>query len=221
MKFLDKYDVFIFDLDGLLINSLDKLSNALVQSISKFANSSQLVSFQKYDIQNPGLSRFEKVDFFINSILKNNDIKPEIILKIFDELSLEARINSMLNPCINELYEIYESKHWILLTNCDNQQLMHVANRFNLDRIFGNNLVGTPPSKSSRAKEIRISNQGRNIISISDSESDGELAEMNEFDFLFVEEFSRGNSDWKINNYFSVQKLDELFDLSLKVKFVK
>ena len=58
MKFLDKYDVFIFDLDGLLINSLDKLSNALVQSISKFANSSQLVSFQKYDIQNPGLSRF-------------------------------------------------------------------------------------------------------------------------------------------------------------------
>ena len=86
MKFLDKYDVFIFDLDGLLINSLDKLSNALVQSISKFANSSQLVSFQKYDIQNPGLSRFEKVDFFINSILKNNDIKPEIILKIFDEL---------------------------------------------------------------------------------------------------------------------------------------
>ena len=29
------------------------------------------------------------------------------------------------------------------------------------------------------------------------------------------------DSDWKINNYFSVQKLDELFDLSLKVKFVK
>lgn len=221
MKFLDKYDVFIFDLDGLLINSLDKLSNALVQSISKFANLSQLVSFQKYDIQNPGLSRFEKVDFFINSILKNNDIKPEIILKIFDELSLEARINSTLNPCINKLYEIYESKHWILLTNCDNQQLMHVANRFNLDRIFGNNLVGTPPSKSDRAKEIRIKNQGRSIISISDSESDGELAKMNGFDFLFVEEFSRGNSDWKINNYFSVQKLGELFDLSLKVKFVK
>ena len=221
MKFLDKYDVFIFDLDGLLINSLDKLSNALVQSISKFANSSQLVSFQKYDIQNPGLSRFEKVDFFINSILKNNDIEPEIILKIFDELSLEARINSTLNPCINELYEIYESKHWILLTNCDNQQLMHVANRFNLDRIFGNNLVGTPPSKSARAKEIRIKNQGRSIISISDSESDGELAEMNEFDFLFVEEFSRGNSDWKIKKYYSVQKLDELLDLSLKVKFVK
>ena len=221
MKFLDKYDVFIFDLDGLLIDSLDKLSNALVQSVSKFANSSQLVSFQKYDMQNPGLSRFEKVDFFINSILKNYDIKPEIILKIFDELSLEARINSTLNPCINELYEIYESKHWILLTNCDNQQLMHVANRFNLARIFGNNLVGTPPSKSSRAKEIRISNQGRNIISISDSESDGELAEMNEFDFLFVEEFSRGNSDWKIKKYYSVQKLDELLDLSLKVKFVK
>ena len=88
MKFLDKYDVFIFDLDGLLIDSLDKLSNALVQSVSKFANSSQLVSFQKYDMKNPGLSRFEKVDFFISSILKNYDIKPEIILKIFDELSL-------------------------------------------------------------------------------------------------------------------------------------
>ena len=221
MKFLDQFDVFIFDLDGLLIDSLDKLSNALVQSVSKFANSSQLRNFQKYDKQNPGLSRFEKVDFFINSILKNNDLKPENILKIFDELSLEARINSTLSPCINELYEKYEYKQWVLLTNCDNQQLVHVANRFNLTRIFGNNLIGTPPSKSSRAKEIRFKNQGRSIISISDSEADGELAEMNEFDFLFVEEFSRGNSDWKINNYFSVQRLDELLDLSLKVKFIK
>ena len=221
MKFLDKYDVFLFDLDGLLIDSLDKLSDSLVQSVSKFANSSQLISFQKYDKQNPGLSRFEKVDFFINSILKNNDLKPEDILKIFDELSLEARINSTLNPCLNELYEMYKSKHWVLLTNCDNQQLVHVANRFNLARIFGNNLIGTPPSKHSRAKDLRFKNLGRSIISISDSESDGELAKMNEFDFLFVEEFSRGNSDWKIKNYYSVQKLDELLDLSLKVKFVK
>jgi phosphoglycolate phosphatase-like HAD superfamily hydrolase len=221
VKFLDQFDVFIFDLDGLLIDSLDKLSNALVQSVSKFANSSQLINFQKYDKQNPGLSRFEKVDFFINSILKNYDLKPEIILKTFDELSLEARINSTLNPCINELYYIYESKHWILLTNCDNQQLTHVANKFDLARIFGNNLIGTPPSKGSRAKEIRIKNQGRSIISISDSESDGKLAEINEFDFLFVEEFSRGNSDWKINNYFSIQRLDDLLDLSLKVKLVK
>ena len=76
--------------------------------------------------------------------------------------------------------------------------------------------------RSRIVKKIRpIKNQGRSIISISDSESDGELAKMNEFDFLFVEEFSRGNSDWKINNYFSIQKLDELLDLSLKVKLVK
>ncbi len=221
MKFLDKYDVFLFDLDGLLIDSLDKLSNALVQSVSKFANSSQLRNFQKYDKQNPGLSRFEKVDFFINSILKNNDLKPENILKIFDELSLEARINSTLNPCLDELYEMYESKHWVLLTNCDNQQLVHVANRFNLARIFGNNLIGTPPSKHSRAKDLRFKNLGRSIISISDSESDGKLAEINEFDFLFVEEFSRGNSDWEINDYFFVESLNALMDLSLKVKKIK
>lgn len=221
MKFLDKYDVLLFDLDGLLIDSLDKLSNALVQSVSKFANSSQLRNFQKYDKQNPGLSRFEKVDFFINSILKNNDLKPEDILKIFDELSLEARINSTLNPCLNELYEMYKSKHWVLLTNCDNQQLVHVANRFNLSRIFGNNLIGTPPSKDSRARDLRFKNPGRSIISISDSESDGKLAEMNEFDFLFVEEFSRGNSDWEINDYFSVESLNELMYLSLTVKKVK
>lgn len=221
MKFLDKYDVLLFDLDGLLIDSLDKLSNALVQSVSKFANSSQLRNFQKYDKQNPGLSRFEKVDFFINSILKNNDLKPEDILKIFDELSLEARINSTLNPCLNELYEMYKSKHWVLLTNCDNQQLVHVANRFNLSRIFGNNLIGTPPSKDSRARDLRFKNPDRSIISISDSESDGKLAEMNEFDFLFVEEFSRGNSDWEINDYFSVESLNNLMDLSLTVKKVK
>ena len=79
-----------------------------------------------------------------------------------------------------------------------------------LDAIFGDNLIGTPPSKHVQARILREKYQNSKVISISDSEADGEIAKECSFDFLFVEEFSRGDTDWKLDGYHRVSRLNEL-----------
>ena len=221
MNLFDNYEVFVFDLDGLLIDSLDKLSSSLVGAVSKFANPHQVEVFEDYDRKNPGLSRFKKVDYFINTILNEKEFNPKLVLDEFDLLSLQARLSSPITPFLLKLYQRYSDKKWILLTNCDNNQLLSVADKFNLIDIFKDNLIGTPPSKSIRANKIKSENYDKKILSISDSESDCEVAKENGFDFLFIEEFSRGNLDWKVTNYYAIASLGDLLGNSMSAQLIK
>ena len=57
--------ILVFDMDGLILNSLDALSNCMQNAIESFCkNQKQFEDFKEYDFDNPGLSRFEKIDFF-------------------------------------------------------------------------------------------------------------------------------------------------------------
>ena len=210
MRLLENYEILLFDLDGLLIDSLDKLSNGLISAVSKFAEPEELQVFTTYDRANPGLSRFEKIAFFADEIAFNRKIDQVLILEEFHKESLKARIESKLSEAIFDLRAAFKSKKWILLTNCDVTQIVEVVNTLGLDAVFGENLIGTPPTKHTQARNIRESYPNSAILSISDSESDGEIARENSFDFLFVEEFSRGDKNWTLEGYFKVSNLKEL-----------
>ena len=102
---LDDYDVLIFDLDGLIIDSLENLSTALTNSIKDFAEELEIARFKDYDKKNPGLSRFEKVDYFCSEIAKNRFIDKKEILTMFDHKSLSARVQSAISPSFFKLYD--------------------------------------------------------------------------------------------------------------------
>jgi len=207
---LDDYDVLIFDLDGLIIDSLDNLSSALQDSVRSFANASEFTHFRKYDLDNPGLSRFVKVNYFCKKIVKNRSVDQSEILRIFNQKSLEARIKSTISSAIFKLYKKYNYKTWIILTNCDATQIFQVLDYFNLTSLFFPNIFGTPPSKNLQAKKIVQNFSSKKSIIISDSESDGMIAKDVGTDFLFVEEFSRGNENWVLQNYYTVPNLSSL-----------
>ncbi len=210
MSLLENYDVLLFDLDGLLIDSLDKLSSGLITAVSRFAKPAELEVFTSYDRTNPGLSRFEKIAYFANEIAIGTKIDQQLILEEFDKESFKARTESRLSESIFELNQRFKSKIWVLLTNCDVRQIDGVTSILGLDAIFGDNLIGTPPSKHVQARILREKYQNSKVISISDSEADGEIAKECSFDFLFVEEFSRGDTDWKLDGYHRVSRLNEL-----------
>ena len=115
MSFLHNYDTYLCDLDGLLINSLDRLSSSLVRAVSEHSNGEQLDKFEEYDKKNPGLSRFEKVEHFKKVILKDLNFDSNLILDDFNRLSLIARTGAYLSPNIFKLHEQYRKKNWILL----------------------------------------------------------------------------------------------------------
>jgi hypothetical protein len=75
-------------MDGVILNSLDNLSSCLIKAVEPFCQSDrQYQMFSKFDKENPGLSRFEKTDFFLESLPNISHIKTERIKQqILDQL---------------------------------------------------------------------------------------------------------------------------------------
>ena len=203
----ESYQIFVFDLDGLILDSLNDLSKCLVGAVSNYASESELDAFQKYDVKNPGASRFTKVDYFLQEITQEKDPDPKRIeiLNDFAERSFYARKNAQISSGFEKFVIRYQNLRHILLSNCDNSQIVAVSEHHGITKYFNSGIIGTPPSKELRAEAIRLEFPDSQILSLSDSESDAVIARKSDFDFLYVNEFARGCDPWILENEFRVE----------------
>jgi phosphoglycolate phosphatase-like HAD superfamily hydrolase len=199
--FMDKIlnpKFIVFDLDGLLIDSLPSLSEAIVEVVRPlFSNEESLNLFVTFDLANPGLSRFEKINYALDIAgVKNHDRERKMkqLLLTFDELALKARCEAELDHSIFDFLTLSSINIDVyLLSNCDNAQLIQVMANHKIDSIFGKNSCGTPPRKSEIFPKI-ISNRKfelNSIWSISDSRSDLIIANNNLVKFFWIQKYAR------------------------------
>ena len=198
---IKKETFFVFDMDGVILDSLDNLSNCLINAIEPFCQSNeQYQTFSKFDKENPGLSRFEKTDFFLASLPNISHIKTEKIkqqvLDQFDSLSLNARLSSTIDKSTFILSKSIAPKNLIVLSNCDNSQLTAIAAHFGFHQIFSGGIIGTPPSKKSRFSDLVTKHNSSAFVSISDSESDAIIARSLGVAFAFIQNFARDQALW-------------------------
>jgi len=198
---IKKETYFVFDMDGVILNSLDNLSSCLIKAIEPFCQSDeQYKTFSKYDRENPGLSRFEKTDFFLESLTNSSHLNigkiKQQILNQFNSYSLEARLTSQLDESIYSLPQKIAPRNLILLSNCDNTQLRVIAAHFGFHQIFGGGLLGTPPSKKNRFVDLVNNSKSSAFVSISDSESDAIIARSLNVSFVFIQCFARDKAPW-------------------------
>ena len=198
---IKKETFFVFDMDGVILDSLDNLSNCLIKAIEPFCQSDeQYQTFSKFDKENPGLSRFEKTDFFLASLPNVSHVKTEKIkqqiLDHFDSFSLNARLSSTIDESTFILSKTIAPKNLILLSNCDNSQLTAIAAHFGFHQIFSGGIIGTPPSKKSRFSDLVNKHNPSAFVSISDSESDAIIARSLGVTFAFIQNFARDQALW-------------------------
>jgi phosphoglycolate phosphatase-like HAD superfamily hydrolase len=198
---IKKETCFVFDMDGVILDSLDNLSSCLIKAIEPFCQSDEhYQTFSKFDKDNPGLSRFEKIDFFLESLPNNGHINSEKvkqqILDHFGSLSLDARLSSTVDESTYILSKTISPKNLILLSNCDNSQLTVLAAHFGFHQIFSGGIIGTPPSKMSRFSDLVNKHNSSSFVSISDSESDAVIARSLGVAFAFIQNFARDQAPW-------------------------
>lgn len=211
---MHKSCLYVFDMDGVILNSLDKLSKCLIDAVKPFCQSdSQFREFARFDESNPGLSRFEKTDYFVNHLLSSNHLSTEKvkveILQKFDSLSLEARLSSEIEASLYDLPKTIPPKDLILLSNCDNEQLKVIDVNFGFHQIFKAGIVGTPPSKKHRFSEIiQIFNRS-DVVSVSDSESDAVIAREFGAKFAFIQNFARDDAPWLLHDEYRFHSIGD------------
>ena len=211
---MHKAYLYVFDMDGVILNSLDKLSKCLIEAVKPFCQSdNHFREFVRFDETNPGLSRFEKADYFVHHLLSSNHLSTEKvkveILHRFQSLSLEARLTSEIDDSVYDLPKSISPKNLILLSNCDNEQLRVIDVNFGFHQIFRAGIIGTPPSKKNRFSEIIQVFNPSPVVSVSDSQSDAVIARAFGAKFVFIQRFARDAAPWLDKDEFRFSTISE------------
>lgn len=188
----------VFDMDGLLLDSLPGLAMAMTKVTEDIIQDSELIQdFKDFDYSHPGMTRFEKIDKALDMAKLSGPeraIARKRSLKSFDELAREARLQAELDPAIFLFANLPKDQFRLsVLTNCDSAMLPDIIVHHKLQDLFADRLYGTPPAKVVTMREITENKNdcADQVIFVSDSESDFKVAEACKVGFAFVRRFSR------------------------------
>lgn len=194
-NFIGKYATFIFDCDGVILNSNHIKTEAFRTSAAPWgkAAAEDLVT---YHIANGGISRHRKFGFFLESILPNHvpSAVPGFDGPDLDELLFnyaQAVHGGLMTCCIAEgLQELRlqtSKSKWCVVSGGDQTELRKIFSARQLDHLFDGGIYGSPDDKDIiLAREIARGSISPPALFLGDSCYDYMASCRASLDFLFV-----------------------------------
>ena len=194
---LYKYKTFIFDCDGVILNS-NKIKSESFRNITKKFGDKESEILYKYHIENCGVSRNKKFQYFVNNILKKNDEKlinsliTEYSNNIYDSL-LECEVSN----CLGKLKKKFNLNEWIVLTGGNENEVKNIFRKKQILQFKSKNIYGSPKSKYENYKKLKNSSLIKfPVIFFGDSKYDYQFSRDNSIDFIFVNGWT-DFKDWR------------------------
>lgn len=187
------YDVYIFDCDGVILDSnqlkIDAMEVALLNIIS---DSEKVTLCVDYFRHNFGRSRFHHVDVFIEKylLLDEADIEKtkHSILSAYSSQCKTLYLSANITPGFIELIEKLQGTKYVA-SGSEQEELREVFHARGLDKYF-TGIYGSPTKKTELVSNILQIADTNNAIMLGDAISDFEAAEENEIDFIGYLPFS-------------------------------
>ncbi len=213
---IDRYKTWIFDCDGVLLDSNRVKTQAMFEAARPFGESeaSRLVAYHK---ENGGISRFEKFHYFFASLLEREDYEADMekALDRFSELSHDGLLKAAEAEGLRDLLGRIKADGSLafVVSGGMQQEIRDVFEARGLAPFFAG-IFGSPDSKDHiLAREL--GNGGgmeQPAVYIGDSRYDHEAAHRQGIDFVFVSGWTEF-SDWP--DYFAdfdVTVIDSIAD---------
>ncbi len=186
MNKLDSYKSFIFDCDGVILNSNKIKSNAFYEVASKYGKK-EAKKLVNYHINKGGISRYKKFEYFSNNILLDKTIKQSIneLCKDFSDVVLRDLNNSQVNTEIFKLKDSYPKIPWSIVSGGDQEELRSVFKNKEIDKLFDGGIYGSPMDKVTIFKNL-CNEKNMPAIYFGDSKYDFLSSTQCNIDFCFV-----------------------------------
>ena len=195
MKNLKSYKNLIFDCDGIILNSNKIKTEAFKEVVYHYGNEAaeELV---KFHVMNGGISRYEKFNYFFETIASNHNIDKNSINveKLIENYG--SKVKKKLEVCeiSKEImqYRKFSDGVWYVVSGSDQNELIEIFKKKQLQNSFNGGIYGSPLSKDEIFKNIfkdKMDEISKSIY-IGDSKYDYLSAKKIGVDFVFLSKWS-------------------------------
>jgi len=204
MKFLPIYSTWVFDCDGVLLNSNVVKTEAFYRSAEPYGRdkADALVAFH---IANGGVSRYVKFQYFLTDILGRERIDADELKALLDAYAGYVRdglMNCEVAAGLERLKELTPESSWMVVSGGDQEELRWVFSARGLDAYFEDGIYGSPQTKDEILSWARESDVlSFPAVFVGDSQYDYEAASRAGLDFIFVSAWSESSFDFKDADY--------------------
>ena len=213
------YKSILFDCDGVILNS-NHIKTKAFEEIARPYGSEICKNLVNYHIKNGGISRHQKLSYFVNEILKDFPAKSRpSISYLIDQYS--ERVKSSLLKCehvccLDALRKISPNSPWFIVSGGDQLELHYVFKQLELEQYFNGGIWGSPASKEEIFSDLVNNNAIKYpALYLGDSKYDYVASQKFGLDFIFVEKWSDLTAKEiqyfkSINNIKSISTVKEL-----------
>lgn len=212
---LEKYKSLIFDCDGVVLDSNKVKTNAFYKAGMHYGEVAA-EKLKQYHMQNGGISRYKKFEYFFNEIIDENSNGPDIeaLLVIYGEEVRKGLLECNVVEGLSELREQNSLTRWFIVSGGDQNELREIFALRGLDSLFDGGIFGSPDDKKEILKrEINSENIQLPALFIGDSRYDHVAAKFVNIDFVFVANWTEFK-DYPIycenNNILVIQSFEDL-----------
>lgn len=185
---MGKIEIIIWDFDGVILFS-EEIRQKGFRILFQDYSSEQVDQLMDFHRKNGGLSRYVKIRYFYEVILKISVDDHEVsrLASKFSDIMRKELVNpDLLNEeWLSLMKEIKEGVTHYIASGSDQQELRFLCDRLEIDSYF-EGIFGSPKPKIGIVRDILKSNKIAidQILLIGDSYNDYEAASENKIDFI-------------------------------------
>ncbi|MDO1512943.1 HAD-IA family hydrolase [Maribacter confluentis] len=200
----------LWDFDGVILNSM-QVRDYGFRKIFEGHETEQIEQLIHYHRTNGGWSRYVKIRYFYEEILKKNISEKEVLVlaSAFSDIMRNEliKLEHLILDSLNFIKDNYKKFNFHIVSGSDEKELQFLCEKLEIDSFFIT-ITGSPTPKNSLVKSV-IKSFGYDkdtTILIGDSINDYEAAKKNSLRFYGYNNFSLLElSDFYINSFKEVK----------------
>ena len=193
-----RYQTWLFDCDGVLLES-NSLKSQGFYDVTRSYGAAAAEALRDYHRQYGGVSRYEKMRYFITDILKQefDEKLHKHLVNAYGDYCYKKMIEAKETPSLRDLLEIVsKSGTCFVVSGGKEKELQEVFTHKGLDKYF-KGIFGSPRNKMEIVSALISANKiSSPAVFVGDSRYDYSVAEAFGFDFIFMTQFSEF-TDWQ------------------------
>lgn len=205
---LERYQSFVFDCDGVVLNS-NKIKTQAFYDVAKVYGKLQAQALVEYHVQNGGISRYKKFEYLLSEIL-NKPVNQDELNKLLQHFSVEVK-NALLTCEVAEGLKELRAKtphaKWFIVSGGDQEELREVFTKRDLAELFDGGIFGSPDSKDTILKrELDTINMAQPALFLGDSKYDYKASSEAGIEFVFMSKWTEVEEwqEWCLENKLDV-----------------